>query len=240
MTDLLTTRQIQDILKVDRITIYRMLNDGRLKGVKVGSQWRFTTTAVERLLSGRGQAEEAATEPASIFPVHCVQAIQNLFSGVSRMSGLVLDTTGEPVTEFSAQAELSREVMLSPNGMLAYQAAWRAFAAQPMDVFVCPAGLFSVAAPITARGAITGWILVGQVFRDAAAVRNAERLAVQYGLDTEQIATAASSAAVVTDGQWKVMKDWAIQTAQAIESILQERTNFMLRLQRIADLTQMD
>ena len=34
MTDLLTTRQVQDILKVDRITIYRMLQDGRLKGVK--------------------------------------------------------------------------------------------------------------------------------------------------------------------------------------------------------------
>jgi excisionase family DNA binding protein len=37
----LTTRQVQNILQVDRITIYRMLQDGRLKGVKIGQQWRF-------------------------------------------------------------------------------------------------------------------------------------------------------------------------------------------------------
>ena len=35
------------------------------------------------------------------------------------------------------------------------------------------------------------------------------------------------------------MRDWAIQAAQAVESILQERTSFMQRLQQIADLTQL-
>ena len=239
MTDLLTTRQVQDIFKVDRITIYRMLQDGRLRGVKVGSQWRFTSTEVERLLSGRGQIEETVIESASIFPVHCVQTIQDLLSGVSRMGGLVLDVNGEPITEFSAQADLSREVMRSPDGMKAYQAAWRSFAAQPTDVFVCPAGLHSVVAPIVTRGVTTGWILVGQVFLDAAAVRNAEKLAIQYGLDAGRIAAATQNTPVVTDGQWKIMRDWAIQAAQAVESILQERTSFMQRLQQIADLTQL-
>src|SRR3972149_2188107 len=111
MTDLLTTRQVQDILKVDRITIYRMLQDGRLRGVKVGSQWRFTSTEVERLLSGQSQINEVATDSAAVFPVHCVQTIQNLLSGVSLMSALVLDANGDPVTEFSAQADLSRKGM---------------------------------------------------------------------------------------------------------------------------------
>jgi excisionase family DNA binding protein len=58
MTDLLTTRQVQEILKVDRITIYRMLQDGRLKGVKIGQQWRFARREVERLL----QQEVVLTE----------------------------------------------------------------------------------------------------------------------------------------------------------------------------------
>lgn len=47
MDDLLTTRQLQDLLRVDRITIYRMLNDGRLRGFKVGGQWRFSPREVE-------------------------------------------------------------------------------------------------------------------------------------------------------------------------------------------------
>ena len=49
MDNLLTTRQVQDRLKVDRITIYRMLQDGRLRGVKIGQQWRFPEKEIERL-----------------------------------------------------------------------------------------------------------------------------------------------------------------------------------------------
>ncbi len=49
MEDLLTTREVQELLKVDRITIYRMLQDGRLHGMKIGQQWRFPKR-VERLL----------------------------------------------------------------------------------------------------------------------------------------------------------------------------------------------
>ena len=50
MEELLTTKQVLDILQVDRTTIYRMLKDGRLSGVKVGQQWRFPRSEVEDLL----------------------------------------------------------------------------------------------------------------------------------------------------------------------------------------------
>lgn len=36
MDSLLTARQLQDLLRVDRITIYRMLKDGRIQGFKDG------------------------------------------------------------------------------------------------------------------------------------------------------------------------------------------------------------
>ena len=52
MNELLTTRQVQETLKVDRTTIYRMLKDGRLNGVKVGSQWRFPRLEIEAVLQG--------------------------------------------------------------------------------------------------------------------------------------------------------------------------------------------
>ena len=56
MEDLLTTREVQELLHVDRITVYRMLSDGRLKGVKIGQQWRFPAREVDRLLSGTSAA----------------------------------------------------------------------------------------------------------------------------------------------------------------------------------------
>jgi excisionase family DNA binding protein len=51
--DLLTTRRLQELLRVDRITIYRMLNDGRLRGFKVGGQWRFSRRKIEAWLEER-------------------------------------------------------------------------------------------------------------------------------------------------------------------------------------------
>ena len=57
MDALLTVRHLQDLLQVDRITIYRMLDDGRLRGFKVGGQWRFSRQAIEGWLHERILAE---------------------------------------------------------------------------------------------------------------------------------------------------------------------------------------
>ena len=41
MTTYLTAKDLQDLIRVDKSTIYRMAEDGRLPAVKVGRQWRF-------------------------------------------------------------------------------------------------------------------------------------------------------------------------------------------------------
>ncbi len=51
MTDqLVGAERIQDLLGVDRSTVYRMAGDGRLPAVKVGRQWRSPLEAVEQRL----------------------------------------------------------------------------------------------------------------------------------------------------------------------------------------------
>ncbi len=54
----LTAKQVQELLHVDRTTIYRMLKDGRLTGIKVGQQWRFSASEVDDLLAGVLSMEE--------------------------------------------------------------------------------------------------------------------------------------------------------------------------------------
>ncbi|HWR64660.1 MAG TPA: PocR ligand-binding domain-containing protein [Bellilinea sp.] len=238
MTNLLTARQVQEILKVDRITIYRMLQDGRLKGVKVGSQWRFTAQEVERLLSGDHSLEVIPSDSSTLFPVHCVQTIQDLLSGVSTMSAIVLDANGEPVTRWSAQMELSRLVTATDSGLEEYHNAFQAFAALPDKAFVCPAGLSAVAAPVQSNGVLAGWFLVGQVFTEPIDKLLTANLSARYGIAVNALEAAAGEVALVTREQWKQMEGWAYKAAQAVESILGERTNFMQRLQKIADLTQ--
>ena len=47
---LLTARQVQTMFGVDRSTVYRMAEDGRLPALKIGRQWRFRPEEIERLL----------------------------------------------------------------------------------------------------------------------------------------------------------------------------------------------
>ena len=65
---LLTARQLQDLLQVDRITIYRMLKDGRLEGFKVGGQWRFSRQTVQRWLNQQQSGLDYVERIASALP----------------------------------------------------------------------------------------------------------------------------------------------------------------------------
>ncbi len=116
MTDLLTTKQVQALLRVDRTTIYRMVEAGQLPAMRVGKQWRFARGEVERWLhAGRTQAPgvlpltdgasapNGRTEPElrALLPLSCVQLIQDTFAEILGVMVLVTDMRGRPVTQIS-------------------------------------------------------------------------------------------------------------------------------------------
>ena len=103
---LLTTKQVQEIFRVDRSTIYRMAEDGRLPAVKVGRQWRFPSDRVESLL-GQGASngsDNTATQPASDFdletvlPADTAQAIAELAADLFGVMAVVTDMNGQALT----------------------------------------------------------------------------------------------------------------------------------------------
>ncbi len=248
INDLLTTRQVQDILKVDRITIYRMLSDGRLKGVKVGAQWRFPAQEIERLL-GVGKSEPAQPEnlgEETIFPVHCVQTIQDLFSEVSQVSGLVVDMEGEPLTEASHPCAFCQTVLKSPSGQQACRESWRAFARQGTagrGYLTCHAGLQYLAAPIRDESNLVGWFLAGQFYAQAPETAQQviaiQNLARRHNLPQEVLLQAATDILVIDPERQAQVDGWPFAAARAVESILRERTGFIKRLKQIASLTQL-
>jgi excisionase family DNA binding protein len=101
--DLLTTKELQELLKVDRTTVYRMLKDGRLTGIKIGDQWRFSREEVNALLTGTPPAGKGQVShlplPTDVLPFHCVQHIQNVFAEVADVGSVTVDSTGEPLNE---------------------------------------------------------------------------------------------------------------------------------------------
>ena len=138
MDDFLTTRQTQDMLKVDRITIYRMLNDGRLKGAKIGQQWRFSRQDVERLLSGSEPSDDNS------LPVHCLQTIQDLFSTVSRFSASLISPQGNLITTISNPCSFCRLFTSDPSSLESCRSSQYSFFKNAQDGairFTCHAGL---------------------------------------------------------------------------------------------------
>lgn len=113
---LLTTRQVQDLFRVDRSTIYRMAEDGRLAAVKVGRQWRFPSEQVEDLLAPAASTPVAVPTPTStepgvhsahgsdtlslgrLIPAETAQAIADLAADLFGVMAVVTDMGGTPLT----------------------------------------------------------------------------------------------------------------------------------------------
>jgi excisionase family DNA binding protein len=116
-----TTRELQDLLQVDRTTIYRMADAGRLPGIKVGHQWRFPRRPVDLWLATSGAAPQPPTAPDPLplsaaaasgatcgatdlkkaLPVECIQLMQDTFADALGVSILMIDMQGQPVTRTS-------------------------------------------------------------------------------------------------------------------------------------------
>ena len=64
MPEMLTAKEMQDLLQVDRSTIYRMAEAGQLPAVKVGKQWRFPSDLVEGWLKAQTAVPAPCTHSA--------------------------------------------------------------------------------------------------------------------------------------------------------------------------------
>jgi excisionase family DNA binding protein len=243
MEDFLTTRQTQDILKVDRITIYRMVNDGRLKGNKIGQQWRFPRADVEGLLNGSKSVEDSND---GSLPVHCLQTIQDLFATVSQYSAVLINPQGSLITKISNPCSLCQLIQNNPSNTEACQASRVDFIRQARNNvkrFTCHAGLQYVGMPVTSGNDPIGLFLVGGYRYAQTENRDLEgmikHISTASKIPPQQAKTLFETLPVLPDGQEKKLEIWATATAQAFESILQERSTFARRLKKIADLTQL-
>ena len=49
----LTTKEVARYLRVNEYTVYRLVSQRKLPGIKVGSQWRFKRSVLERWLESQ-------------------------------------------------------------------------------------------------------------------------------------------------------------------------------------------
>ncbi|NNJ48524.1 MAG: helix-turn-helix domain-containing protein, partial [Acidimicrobiia bacterium] len=108
MTAMLTTKDLQELINVDRSTIYRMAESGKLPAIKVGRQWRFPAQEIEAWLAG---GETAASTPlprteelpvgdlADMLLPGVTKPLADLLGNIFGVMVLVTDLDGQPLVE---------------------------------------------------------------------------------------------------------------------------------------------
>jgi len=249
MRDLLTVKQLQALLQVDRVTIYRMLNDGRLPGFKVGGQWRFSQEAIDAWLSSQ-QPEPELHQPdvpppttEQVIPLACIQPVQDIFAYAAEVGVLITDLTGNPLTQLSNSTDFCRLILSTPQGRAQCQSSWRRLAADPngrRQAGRCHAGLCYAWRPVQVDEAPVAVAFCGQYL--LAGDEPAETLAdvaARCGLDQSALTglqTAAAALSRLPTDQIAKLNKLLDQVGDAYSHIAQERHDFMRRLSCIADM----
>jgi excisionase family DNA binding protein len=247
---LLTTRQLQDLLQVDRITIYRMLNDGRLQGFKVGGQWRFSRQTIERWLQKQRGDLEVPESPegaddlqpsAEALPLSCITAIQDIFAEALGVGTVTTAVDGAPITPVANSCEFCNLILGTEAGRRRCIASWQAGAAARGDtplLATCHAGLCYVWGRIEVQGQFVAATHAGQ-FLDGPpdgqrwSVR-IEELAAATGVDAEALQQSLASVPVLDAGRQQQVPPLVKRVAETFSEIGEERLNLLGRLQRIA------
>ncbi len=246
MNDLLTTHQLEEILKVDRITIYRMLGDGRLKGFKVGGQWRFSRPEVESWIRGQcadldSLVSEGGEQVSRILPLTCIQAVQSIFADAMGVAAVTTDPEGHALTEVSNGCDFCRAILSSREGQRRCSAFWKSLGKGGMNT--CHAGLLGAGERITANGKWVGIVVGcqldpqdGEASYDVGWEENLSKLASELHLPERNLQATARGRVIRSDQLPRVSR-LVKQVADTFSKIGEERFALLGRLERIAEIT---
>ena len=127
---LLTTRDLQELIHVDKSTIYRMAEDGRLPAVKVGRQWRFPSERIAEMFGGAADIPLTAAPPA---PAHlrdllvpeAAQAVTDLVADLFGVMAVLTDMDGNPLTTVANSCGFFDVVQHQPGAVERCTAGWK-------------------------------------------------------------------------------------------------------------------
>ena len=251
---MLTAKEMQTLLHVDRSTIYRMAEAGRLPAIKVGKQWRFPSAQVHEWLGTQTPPSPVQTTPAQpqshtpsgdmaeLLPLECVQLILDTFADSLGVMLVVTDMDGNPITEVSHPCGLFAAISQTPNAVQKCVEDWRSLAA---DIDLQPKYTSSHLGLLCARGMIrVGAALKGMVFMGGIAPKQwppspeqIRDMATEFGVQPETLEAHLNEVYFLDDDEQARVLTFVQRIANIVAHIASERNGFMNKLDAIAQLT---
>lgn len=254
---MLTAKDVQQMLQVDRSTVYRMAEDGRLPAVKVGKQWRFPADQLQQLLGAQVEvsyelpASPASTQQAAdpvmdadlarMLPLECVQLIQDSHADLLGVMLVITDLDGNPVTEPSSPCGLFAAISEQPQAIRRCISSWHDLGQQLNiePVFhKSHLGLLCARGLIRAGHELPGMVVAGCIAPDQWPPTESELLAMANELHVDPAVLADKLDQVyMLDEKAKARVLTSVQkVANIVAHIVQERQVLLGRLDGIANL----
>lgn len=244
-TDLLTVKEIQSLLQVDRSTIYRMAEAGRLPAMKVGRQWRFPGHLIERWLKTQtlagatppipSRAESGNEELAGLLPLQCVQLIQDGYADALGVMMVITDMAGKPVTRVSHACGLFEVISAVPEAVQTCVEGWRQMAgAIDLEPKFAPnhIGLLCARGLIRVGAELKGMLFVGGIAPATwpPTPERAQQIAAQLGLAPEMLASHLDEVFYLDSaGQARILA-FVQRIADIIAHIINERNTLVKQI----------
>lgn len=224
-----------------------MLNDGRLRGFKVGGQWRFSRPEIESWLQERQRNQATAEAPASsatqggVLPVTCVQAIQVVCAEALGIAVVTTEPDGTPLAGISNSCGFCNWILSTEAGRRRCAESWTR---QPDGkVEPCHAGLLGASLPIVVAGQPVALVAACQFITEdsdgagPAWRPNLAELAASLGLAEAELRAAAGNVRVMSEDDLRRVSRLLRRAADTFAEIGQERLNLIGRLEKIAEMS---
>lgn len=255
MTDMLTAKEMQSLLQVDRSTIYRMAEAGRLPAIKVGKQWRFPAEQVENWFqnqmtiqafqpNGEITAHDNSQEQdfVSLLPLDCVQLIQESFADLLDVMLVITDLNGNPITQPSHTCGLFDTVSEVPHALQKCIQSWREMAtAIELEPHFGRShlGLLCARAMIPVGSELKGMVVAGCVAPKDWPPTDAqiEEMATEFGVSSGRLKVHMSEVHHLSEKERETVLATLQRIANIVAHIINERKTLIGRLAAIADLT---
>ncbi len=237
----LTAKDLQRLLQVDRSTIYRMAESGRIPGVKIGRQWRFPAERIHRWLENHPTAGAAAGVKDSLIPSGCIRSIGDLVGEILGVMVVVTDMEGNPLAEPSNPCGLFETVNRRPGAVRRCVAAWRDLA---LDLDLAPRFVPSHLDLLCARSylrvgsELRGIILAGGI-APADWPPSSDRvadMAADFDVEPEAISAHLDDVYHLDEGARQRVLDALPRLALFLSEVAGERTELLGKLEAIAAL----
>jgi len=260
MADMLTAKDVQDLLQVDRSTVYRMAEAGRLPAIKVGKQWRFPAAQIQEWMATQMGASVPMADVipvlvqsqlqtknngngglTDLLPLQCVQLIQDSHADLLGVMLVITDMQGIPITQPSRPCGLFSAINRKPDAVQRCISSWHDLG---QDLTIEPAFHTSHLGLLCARGLIRvgmelqGMVVAGCVAPDEwpPSAEEVRRMAEEFGIAPTLLKPRLHEIFHLDEEQKTVVLSSVQRIANIVAHIVDERQELVGRLDTIAGL----